>query len=75
MGTVFLTADEIYAIDELTEVDLPDHLLSLPVDKRELVSHIFTKNRSVRAWKIIADEQREGVKQLTEKLRKSGTSI
>ncbi|MCL2253228.1 MAG: hypothetical protein FWC09_02185 [Lachnospiraceae bacterium] len=74
MNTVFLTADEIYEIDKLSEIDLPDYLLSLPAEKRELVSHIFSKNRSVKAWKVIADEQIEGVRLLTKKLEENGVT-
>ena len=72
MSTAFLTADEIYAIDTITEVELPDFLLSLSPEKRELASHIFSKNRSVKAWRVIADEQKEGVRLLAEKLKENG---
>ena len=72
MNGAFLTADEIYAIDKLTEVDLPDFLISLIPEKRELASHIFSKNRSVKAWKVIADEQKEGVRLLSKKLEENG---
>ena len=74
-SVAFLTADEIYAIDKITEVDLPDFLLSLAPEKRELASHIFSKNRSVKAWKVIADEQKEGVRRLTEKLKANGVAV
>ena len=74
MNGAFLTADEIYAIDKLTEVDLPDFLISLAPEKRELASHIFSKNRSVKAWKVIADEQKEGVRLLSKKLEENGVT-
>lgn len=74
MKTAYLTADEIYTIDKLSDSDLPDYLLSLPKEKRKLASHIFSKNRSVKAWKIIADEQMEGVRLLTKKLEENGAT-
>ena len=72
MSEAYLTAEEIYAIDNLTEVDLPNYLLSLSTEKRDLVSHIFSKNRSARAWKVIADEKEEGVKRLARLLEENG---
>ena len=75
MGGAYLTEKEIYAIDKLTEVDLPDYLLSLSIEKRELASHIFSKNRTARAWKIIADEKEEGVRQLVKKLEEHGVNV
>jgi len=72
MSEAYLTAEEIYAIDNLTEVDLPNHLMSLSPEKRELVSHIFSKNRSARAWKVIADEKEEGVRRLVRILGEHG---
>jgi hypothetical protein len=64
MDKAYLTADEIYAIDRLTELELPDYLISLEPEKQALVSHIFSKNRSLLALKVIADEKDEGVKRL-----------
>jgi len=75
MNGAYLTEEEIYAIDKLTEVDLPDYLLSLSMEKRELTSHIFSKNRSARAWKVIADEKEEGVQRLVKKLEEHGVSV
>lgn len=72
MSEAYLTASEIHAIDKLTEVDLPDYLLSLSTEKRALASHIFSKNRSARAWKVIAEEKEEGVKRLASKLEEYG---
>ena len=72
MSEAYLTAEEIYAIDNLTEVDLPNYLLSLTAEKRDLVSHIFSKNRSARAWKVIADEKEEGIKRLSRLLEETG---
>jgi len=60
MADTFLTADEIYAIDKMTENELPNYLLSLPPDKQKLISHIYSKNRAIKAWKIIANENEEG---------------
>ena len=64
MDSAFLTAEEIYSIDNLTETDLPDYLVSLSPEKQALVSHIFSKNRSLKALKVIADEKEEGSKEL-----------
>ena len=76
MSNEYLTADEIYAIDKLTEVELPDYLLSLPLEKRQLASHIFSKNRAASVWKAIADEKDEGVKRLNRLLMENGfTSV
>ena len=72
MNTAYLTAEEIYKIDRLTEADLPDYLLSLPKEKQELVSHIFSKNRAAKAWKVIADEKDEGIERLHELLERNG---
>ena len=72
MNEAYLTADEIYEIDKITEVDLPDYLLSLSPAKRELAFHIFSKNRSARAWKVIADEKEEGVRRLIKILEENG---
>ena len=74
MSNEYLTADEIYAIDKITEVELPDYLLSLPPEKRQLASHIFSKNRAASAWKAIADEKDEGVKRLHRLLEESGVA-
>jgi len=75
MENAYLTAEEIYAIDNLTENNLADYLSPLPNEKKELVSHIFSKNRSVKAWKVIADEQMDGVRLLTKKLEEHGVVL
>ena len=72
MNEAYLTADEIYAIDKITEVELPDFLLSLSPEKRPLASHIYSKNRAALAWKVIADEKEEGVKRLHKILETHG---
>ena len=72
MSNEYLTADEIYAIDKITEVELPDYLLSLPPEKRQLTSHIFSKNRAASLWKAIADEKDEGIKHLSRLLEERG---
>ncbi|MCL1794495.1 MAG: hypothetical protein FWG34_11575 [Oscillospiraceae bacterium] len=75
MSGAYLTAEEIYAIDNLTEDKLLDYLSVLPSEKKELVSHIFSKNRSARAWKAIADEREEGIKGLVKKLEENGFRV
>ena len=75
MNGAYLTADEIYAIDRLTETDLPDYLLSLSPEKQELVSHIFSKNRAAKAWKIIVDEKEEGIERLHKLLERNSVTV
>ena len=72
MSNEYLTADEIYTIDKLTEIELPDYLISLPPEKRQLVSHIFSKNRAASTWKAIAAEKDEGVKRRHKLLEEKG---
>ena len=72
MSETYLTADEIYAIDKLTENDLPDYLITLTPEKQKLVTHIFSKNRTAMAWKVIADEKEEGANRLLLLLKENG---
>jgi len=75
MDEAYLTANEIYAIDQLTETDFPDYLLSLPPEKQDLVLHIFSKNRAAKAWKVIADEKDEGIERLNRLLERNGVTV
>ena len=75
MKNTYLTAEEIYAIDELTENNLADYLSTLPQEKKELVSHIFSKNRSLKMLKIVADESGESNMRLAELLKQNGIQL
>jgi Mg/Co/Ni transporter MgtE len=72
MENAYLSAEEIYAIDELSEASLADYLLSLPGEKKELVSHIFSKNRSLKLLKVVADESGESNIRLVNLLEQHG---
>ena len=75
MENAYLTAEEIYAIDNLTENNLADYLSPLPNEKKELVSHIFSKNRSLKMLKIVADESGESNMRLAEMLKQNGIQL
>jgi len=72
MSSTFLTADEIFEIDGLDEDSLVDYMSPLPPEKRDLVSHIFSKNRSLRVLKVVADESQESNKRLARILEENG---
>jgi len=74
MSNLFLTADEIFAIDRLDEDSLVDYLSPLTPEKRNLVSHIYSKNRSLRVLKVVADESQESNKRLARILEENGVS-
>lgn len=64
MNNIFLTAAEIFEIDHLDEDSLVDYLSPLSPEKRNLVSHIYSKNRSLRVLRVVADESQESNKRL-----------
>jgi len=74
MNSIFLTADEIFEIDRLDEDSLVDYLSPLPPEKRTLVSHIYSKNRSLQVLKVVADESQESNKRLARILDENGVS-
>lgn len=74
MNNIFLTADEIFEIDRLDEDSLVDYLSPLSPEKRNLVSHIYSKNRSLRVLKVVADESQESNKRLARILEENGVS-
>ena len=74
MSNLFLTADEIFEIDRLDEDSLVDYLSPLAPEKRNLVSHIYSKNRSLRVLKVVADESQESNKRLARILEENGVS-
>ena len=74
MNEVYLTAEEIYAIDNLTEDKLLDFIALFSPKKKELVSHLFSKNRSVQVLEVLANERDEHNKQLIKLLEDNGVS-
>ena len=72
MDNAYLTADEIYAIDNLTEDKLLDFMAFFPPAKKELVSHLFSKNRSVQVLEVLATEHGENNKRLIKLLESNG---
>jgi len=72
MDNVYLTANEIYAIDNLTEDNLLDFIALFPPAKKALVSHLFSKNRSVQVLEVLATEHSENNKRLIELLEANG---
>jgi hypothetical protein len=59
MSQAFLTAEEMYAIDELTDVSLGDYIAALPREKKELVLHYFAKIRTLRLTRVVLEERDE----------------
>jgi len=75
MDTVYLTADEIYAIDNLTDDKILEFVATFPQAKKELVSHLFSKNRSVQVLEVLASERDENNKRLVRILEANGVSL
>jgi len=75
MENTFLTSDEIYAIEDLTEDKLLDFVALFTPAKKELVAHIFSKNRSLRALEVLADERDEHNQRLIRLLETNGVSV
>jgi len=74
MNETYLSAEEIYAIDNLTEDKLLDFIALFSSEKKELVSHLFSKNRSVQVLEVIVNERDEHNKQLIKLLEDNGVS-
>lgn len=74
MDKTYLTAEEIYAIDNLTEDKLLDFIAMFTPEKKELVSHLFSKNRSVQVLEVLASESDEHNKRLIKILEDNGVS-
>lgn len=75
MDNVYLTSDEIYAIENLTEDKLLDFVAFFTPAKKELVTHLFSKNRSLRALEILADERDAHNKRLVQMLKTNGVQV
>ena len=74
MKEVYLTASEILAIDKLNEETFLSYLRNLPQDKREMASHVFSKNRAARLLQNRLNEADEGIKRLVGILKDNGIS-
>ena len=72
MNKAFLTAEEIKEIDNLTDLTLVEYLSKLPKEKKELAAHIFSKNRSLKMLKILADRGDKNNKRLMKLLDENG---
>jgi len=75
MDTAYLTADEIYAIDNLTDDKILEFVATFPPAKKELVSHLFSKNRSVQVLEVLASERDENNKRLVKLLEANGVPL
>jgi len=75
MDTAYLTADEIYAIDNLTDDKILEFVATFPPAKKELVSHLFSKNRSVQVLEVLASERDENNKRLVRILEANGVPL
>jgi len=74
MAEIYLTENEIYELDKVNDLTLAEYLKSLPSEKRELASYVFSKNRAARMLKVRVDEANEGIDRLIEILEKNGIS-
>jgi hypothetical protein len=72
MQEAYLTAKEIYEIDNLKEQDLPTYIAGMSKEKKELVFHLHQKNTSRKMLKLLADSNYENAKRLLKTLKKHG---
>ena len=75
MENTFLTSDEIHAIEDMTEDKLLDFVGLFTPAKKELVTYLFSKNRSLRALEVLADERDEHNQRLIRLLEENGVSL
>jgi hypothetical protein len=75
MGDAFLTAEEIYAIDDLTDATLGEFVAPLAQEKRELVLHYFGRIRNLRLTRVLLDERVEYINSLKRLLEENGVNI
>ncbi|MDR2166755.1 MAG: hypothetical protein LBE35_02755 [Clostridiales bacterium] len=52
MENIVLTAREIYEIDGLNDSQYLDYLSGFPMEKRDLIEHIYSKNRALRMYQV-----------------------
>lgn len=75
MENTYLTSEEIYAIENLTEDKLLDFISLFTPAKKELVTYLFSKNRSLRAFEVLANERDEHNRRLVRILETNGVSV
>jgi hypothetical protein len=75
MDKAYLTADEIYAIDNLDDVSLVDFISPLPQEKKELVLHVFSKIRNLRLSRVLLAESEEHSSNLENLLEENGVKL
>ncbi|MCL2015089.1 MAG: hypothetical protein FWG68_02450 [Defluviitaleaceae bacterium] len=68
----YLTAKEIYEIDQISDITLGDYLASLPTEKKELAVHIFNKNRNIKMLQVIYEETENSHERLIKILEENG---
>ena len=56
MQNITLTDKEIYELDNLDEIQYLDYISNAPKEKREIIKHIYSKNRALRVAKVRLDE-------------------
>jgi len=75
MEDTFLTSDEIYAIEDMSEESLLDFIAFFTPAKKELATHVFSKNRSIRALEFLACERDEHNQRLVKLLETNGIGM
>lgn len=72
MSEAYLTASELYELDKVSDSGLAEHLKKLPFEKRELASHVYSKNRALRVMDVRVSNKDAGIKRLIGILEKNG---
>jgi len=72
MNETYLTASEIYELDKVTESDILEHLRDLLPEKREVASHVFSKNRIIGMLNARIDEKSKRIDSLISILDENG---
>jgi hypothetical protein len=75
MEQAFLTAEDIYTIDDLTDDTIGEFIALLTPEKRELVLHYYGKIRNLQLTRILLDERVEYIKSLTKLLEENGVRL
>ena len=74
MSEPYLTASEIREIDGLNDITILDYLETIPVEKHELVLHLFATKRAVALTETRLLESEENGKRLKRLLEKNGAN-
>ena len=69
MGIIFLTADEIYAIDNLTEESFSEIVLLESPERRELIEYLHNKNLAIKRLRQLAHDKNAENQRLLKELR------